>query len=64
MRRMRVLIHVRMRSGLGSAQPSMTPSKSRSMRTVKDVVRTVRASRAGIWNPSSGMMPRMSGSIQ
>ena len=32
---------------LGSAQPSITASKSRSTDTVKGVVRTVRASRAG-----------------
>ena len=57
--RMRALIQVRARSGLGSAQPSITASKSRSTRTVKGVARTVRASRAGTWNPSSGMMPRM-----
>ena len=28
------------------------------------VVRKLRASRAGTWKPSSGMIPRMSGSIQ
>ena len=50
--------------GLASAQPSITASKSRSTQTVNGVVRTVRASRAGRWKPSSGMMPRMSGSIQ
>ena len=64
MRRMRVLIQVRARSCFGSAQPSITASKSRSTQTVHDVVRTVRASRAGTWKPSSGMIPRMSGSIQ
>ena len=59
-----MLIQVRARLGPGAAQPSITASKSRSQVTVKGVLRTVRASRAGTWNASSGMIPRFSGSIQ
>ena len=61
---MRALIQVRARFGPGAAQPSITASKSRSQTTVKRVLRTVRASRDGMWKASSGMMPRFSGSIQ
>src|SRR5258707_10524801 len=43
--RMRALIQVRERPACGSAQPAITPSKSRLMVTVKRSARTVRAGR-------------------
>ena len=48
----------------GARRPAITASKSWSTRTSNVPARTVRARRRGTWNPSSGMMPRSSGSTQ
>ena len=61
---MRPLIQVEVRPGRAAAQPSITASKSVSVRIWKGWLRIVLAKRRGTFTASSGSKPRACGSIQ
>jgi hypothetical protein len=58
------LIQLSGRSGAGAAHPATTARNALSIRISKVARLTVRRSERGTWKPSSGRMPRRSGSIQ